>query len=55
MLLAVQKRIPMHAITEYFIPGKGVSLGGKYPKLGNNFEGSAIHQRLLEAYRKVRG
>ena len=23
--------------------------------LGNNFEGSAIHQRLLEAYRKVRG
>ncbi len=24
-------------------------------KLGNNFEGSAIHQRLLEAYRKVRG
>ena len=24
-------------------------------KLGSNFEGSAIHQRLLEAYRKVRG
>ena len=24
-------------------------------KLGNNFEGSAIHRRLLEAYRKVRG
>jgi ribosomal protein S12 methylthiotransferase accessory factor len=24
-------------------------------KLGGNFEGSAIHQRLLEAYRKVRG
>ena len=24
-------------------------------KLGNDFEGSAIHQRLLEAYRKVRG
>lgn len=24
-------------------------------KLGDNFEGSAIHQRLLEAYRKVRG
>ena len=24
-------------------------------KLGANFEGSAIHQRLLEAYRKVRG
>ena len=23
--------------------------------LGGNFEGSAIHQRLLEAYRKVRG
>jgi ribosomal protein S12 methylthiotransferase accessory factor len=23
--------------------------------LGSNFEGSAIHQRLLEAYRKVRG
>jgi len=23
-------------------------------KLGENFEGSAIHQRLLEAYRKVR-
>ncbi len=23
--------------------------------LGNNFEGSAVHQRLLEAYRKVRG
>jgi ribosomal protein S12 methylthiotransferase accessory factor len=23
--------------------------------LGDNFEGSAIHQRLLEAYRKVRG
>jgi len=22
--------------------------------LGSNFEGSAIHQRLLEAYRKVR-
>ena len=24
-------------------------------QLGSNFEGSAIHQRLLEAYRKVRG
>jgi len=24
-------------------------------RLGGNFEGSAIHQRLLEAYRKVRG
>lgn len=24
-------------------------------KLGNDFEGSAIHRRLLEAYRKVRG
>ena len=24
-------------------------------KLGNDFEGSAIHQRLLDAYRKVRG
>jgi ribosomal protein S12 methylthiotransferase accessory factor len=24
-------------------------------KLGSNFEGSTIHQRLLEAYRKVRG
>ncbi|MBW8363674.1 MAG: YcaO-like family protein [Rhizobium sp.] len=24
-------------------------------KLGSNFEGSAIHQRLLDAYRKVRG
>ena len=24
-------------------------------RLGSNFEGSAIHQRLLEAYRKVRG
>jgi ribosomal protein S12 methylthiotransferase accessory factor len=24
-------------------------------KLGENFEGSSIHQRLLDAYRKVRG
>ena len=24
-------------------------------RLGSNFEGSSIHQRLLEAYRKVRG
>ncbi|MHB0919251.1 MAG: 30S ribosomal protein S12 methylthiotransferase accessory factor YcaO, partial [Thiobacillus sp.] len=24
-------------------------------RLGSDFEGSAIHQRLLEAYRKVRG